>query len=86
MNTKSILTIAVAAATIALGSLAGTGEASAHKGGYHGHGGRHGHFHRPSHGGHGWHRPRPIYRPIYKQPGCRTVLRPPPLRPTVVCY
>jgi hypothetical protein len=53
MKVKSILTIAIAAATIAVGSLATTGEASARKGGFHGgrHGGFHGHFHR----GHRWH-------------------------------
>jgi hypothetical protein len=58
MNTKSILTIAIAAATIAVGSLAATGEASAKKGGgFHGgrHGGYHGSFHRGHRWGHRWH-------------------------------
>lgn len=56
MNTKSILTIAIAAATIAVGSLAATGQASA-KGGFHGghHGGFHGNFHRGHRWGHRWH-------------------------------
>jgi hypothetical protein len=52
MQIKSILTIAIAAATIAVGSLAGTGEASA-KRGYHG--GKHGHFHGHRGHGHRWH-------------------------------
>jgi hypothetical protein len=54
MKVRSFLTIAIAAATIAVGSLATTGEASAKKGGFHRHGGFHGHFHR-GHRGHRWH-------------------------------
>jgi hypothetical protein len=61
MKSKSILTIAIAAATIAVGSLSVIGEASARKGGGGFHGGRHGghgHVHR-GHGRHGhghrWH-------------------------------
>jgi hypothetical protein len=54
MNAKSILTIAVAAATIAVGSLAATGEASAKKGGGF-HRGHHGGFHGRFHRGHRWH-------------------------------
>ena len=51
MQTKSILTIAIAAAALAIGSLAATGQASA-KGV---HGGKHGGFHGQFHRGHRWH-------------------------------
>jgi len=69
MNVKSILTIAIAAATIAVGSLATTGEASAKKG-FHGgrHGGFHGHFHRGHRWGHRWHGHRWHKRFYYAAP------------------
>jgi len=53
MMNKSILTIALTAATIAIGSLAGAGDAEARKkgGGFHG-GGKGGGFHGHVH--HGW--------------------------------
>jgi len=78
LNAKSILTIAIAAATIAVGSLAATGEASARKGGFHGgkHGGFHGHFHR----GHRWHGYRwsgyGYYGPAYYALHCYFVRKP----------
>lgn len=77
MNVKSFLIIAIAAATIAVGSLATTGEASAKKG-FHGgkHGGWHGHFHR----GHRWHGYRwsgyGYYAPAYYALQCYFVRKP----------
>lgn len=52
MKTKSILTVAIAAAAIAIGSLGGASEASAKKGF---HGGKHGHSHGHKGHGHRWH-------------------------------